>query len=205
MTQSMEIQAANSPALMIQANSLDAVRSTLAAAQSATTPQQHADVILQLSIRRPATADEPRASRTPRVGTTHTQDAGSPPRVSGRRGANLLSTMSAFELHNQLLELHAERHLAEETGVANIGSYMADLERDIARSTRGLRGRGRDGDRLLPRPALGPELRLEALIGATPVGRLWPRACGGSSGPGRSRRPAPRRRTRRTRPRRARR
>ena len=42
--------------------------------------------------------------------------------------------MSAFELHNQLLELHAERHLAEETGVANIGSYMADLERDIARS-----------------------------------------------------------------------
>ncbi len=42
--------------------------------------------------------------------------------------------MSAFELHNQLLELHAERHLAEETGVARIGSYMADLERDIARS-----------------------------------------------------------------------
>ena len=38
MTQTMEIQAANSPALMIQANSLDAVRSTLAAAQSATTP-----------------------------------------------------------------------------------------------------------------------------------------------------------------------
>ena len=45
-----------------------------------------------------------------------------------------LHDMSAFELHNQLLELHAERHLAEETGVANIGSYMADLERDIARS-----------------------------------------------------------------------
>jgi hypothetical protein len=43
--------------------------------------------------------------------------------------------MSAFELHTQLLELHAERHLAEETGVANIGSYMADLERDIERST----------------------------------------------------------------------
>jgi hypothetical protein len=42
--------------------------------------------------------------------------------------------MSAFELHTQLKELHAERHLAEETGVANIGSYMADLERDIARS-----------------------------------------------------------------------
>ena len=50
------------------------------------------------------------------------------------RAANLITTMSAFELHNQLLELHAERHLAEETGVANIGSYMADLERDIARS-----------------------------------------------------------------------
>jgi hypothetical protein len=44
----MEIQG-NSPALMIQANSLDAVRSTLAAAQQAVTPQQHADVILQLS------------------------------------------------------------------------------------------------------------------------------------------------------------
>ena len=42
--------------------------------------------------------------------------------------------MSAYELHNQLLELHAERALAEETGVANIASYMEDLERDIARS-----------------------------------------------------------------------
>jgi hypothetical protein len=42
--------------------------------------------------------------------------------------------MSAYELHNQLLELHAERALAEETGVARIGSYMDDLERDIARS-----------------------------------------------------------------------
>jgi hypothetical protein len=42
--------------------------------------------------------------------------------------------MSAHDLHNQLLELHAERALAEETGVARIGSYMADLERDIARS-----------------------------------------------------------------------
>jgi hypothetical protein len=44
----MELQA-SSPALMIQANALDAVRSTLASAQQATTPQQHADVILQLS------------------------------------------------------------------------------------------------------------------------------------------------------------
>jgi hypothetical protein len=44
----MEIQG-NSPALMIQAKSLDAVRATLASAQGATTPQQHADVILQLS------------------------------------------------------------------------------------------------------------------------------------------------------------
>ena len=42
--------------------------------------------------------------------------------------------MSAYDLHNQLLELQAERALAEETGVANIPSYMADLERDIARS-----------------------------------------------------------------------
>jgi hypothetical protein len=44
----MEISG-SSPALMIQANALDAVRTTLAAAQQATTPQQHADVILQLS------------------------------------------------------------------------------------------------------------------------------------------------------------
>ena len=42
--------------------------------------------------------------------------------------------MSAFELRTQLLELHAERALAEETGVARIGSYMDDLQRDIARS-----------------------------------------------------------------------
>ena len=41
--------------------------------------------------------------------------------------------MSAFELPTQLKELHAERQLAEETGVARIASYMADLERDIAR------------------------------------------------------------------------
>ena len=44
----MEIQG-GSPALMMQANALDAVRSTLAAAQQAVTPEQHADVILQLS------------------------------------------------------------------------------------------------------------------------------------------------------------
>jgi hypothetical protein len=42
--------------------------------------------------------------------------------------------MSAFELRTHLLELHAERALAEETGVARIESYMDDLERDIARS-----------------------------------------------------------------------
>jgi len=42
--------------------------------------------------------------------------------------------MSAFEIHNQLLELHAERALANETGVSGIRSYMDDLERDIARS-----------------------------------------------------------------------
>jgi hypothetical protein len=44
----MEIQG-SSPAMMIQANSFDAIRSTLAQAQQAVTPQQHADVILQLS------------------------------------------------------------------------------------------------------------------------------------------------------------
>jgi hypothetical protein len=46
----MEISAAaGSPAMIMQANALDAVRTTLAAAQGATTPQAHADVILQLS------------------------------------------------------------------------------------------------------------------------------------------------------------
>lgn len=56
-----------------------------------------------------------------------------PPRITDR-GAILYSTMSAHDFHNQLLELRAERALAEETGVANIRSYMDDLERDIARS-----------------------------------------------------------------------
>jgi hypothetical protein len=42
--------------------------------------------------------------------------------------------MTASELHTQLLELQAERALAHDTGVAEIASYMADLERDIARS-----------------------------------------------------------------------
>jgi hypothetical protein len=42
--------------------------------------------------------------------------------------------MSAFELRTQLLELHAERALAEETGVAGIAAYMDDLQRDIDRS-----------------------------------------------------------------------
>lgn len=42
--------------------------------------------------------------------------------------------MSALELRNQLLELHAERALAVETGVARIESYMDDLQRDIERS-----------------------------------------------------------------------
>ena len=42
--------------------------------------------------------------------------------------------MTAHDLHHQLLELHAERALAHETGVAEIASYMADLEADIARS-----------------------------------------------------------------------
>ena len=42
--------------------------------------------------------------------------------------------MTAADLHTQLLELQAERALAESTGVAGIEAYMADLERDIARS-----------------------------------------------------------------------
>jgi hypothetical protein len=51
-----------------------------------------------------------------------------------RRERKALPTMTAYDLHNQLLELQAERALAEETGVASIASYMEDLERDIARS-----------------------------------------------------------------------
>jgi hypothetical protein len=42
--------------------------------------------------------------------------------------------MTASDFHHQLLELRAERALAEETGVARIASYIDDLERDIARS-----------------------------------------------------------------------
>jgi hypothetical protein len=42
--------------------------------------------------------------------------------------------MTAAELHTHLRELQAERALAETTGVAEIASYMADLERDIAQS-----------------------------------------------------------------------
>ncbi|HUB06932.1 MAG TPA: hypothetical protein VMB50_08025 [Myxococcales bacterium] len=42
--------------------------------------------------------------------------------------------MTASELHTQLRELQAERALAHDTGVADIPSYMDDLERDIARS-----------------------------------------------------------------------
>jgi hypothetical protein len=42
--------------------------------------------------------------------------------------------MTASELHIQLRELQAERALARDTGVAEIASYMDDLERDIARS-----------------------------------------------------------------------
>ena len=70
--------------------------------------------------------------------------------------------MSAFELHNQLLELHAERALAEETGVASIGSYMADLERDIARSHAAFVGAAVTEIASFRGAALGPELRLDA-------------------------------------------
>jgi hypothetical protein len=42
--------------------------------------------------------------------------------------------MTAVELRAHLIELKAERALAEETGVASIGAYMEDLERDIERS-----------------------------------------------------------------------
>jgi hypothetical protein len=40
--------------------------------------------------------------------------------------------MSALEIRIHILGLHAERALAERTGVAEIPAYMADLERDIA-------------------------------------------------------------------------
>jgi hypothetical protein len=51
-----------------------------------------------------------------------------------QQSAMLCPAMTAHEIHNQLLELRAERALAEQTGVAHIASYMEDLERDIQRS-----------------------------------------------------------------------
>jgi len=61
-------------------------------------------------------------------------NTGSHPSRICRAADSLLPTMSALELRTHLIELKAERALAEETGVASIGSYMEDLERDIARS-----------------------------------------------------------------------
>ena len=65
---------------------------------------------------------------------TSSGNTGSHPSRIDRAADSLFSTMSALELRTHLLELTAERALAEETGVASIGSYMEDLERDIARS-----------------------------------------------------------------------
>ena len=70
----------------------------------------------------------------PALGLPSRADTGSHPSQWHRRGDSLQPTMSALELRTHLLELKAERALAEETGVAAIASYMADLEADIARS-----------------------------------------------------------------------
>jgi predicted phage gp36 major capsid-like protein len=40
--------------------------------------------------------------------------------------------MTAVEARSHLAELHAERGLALSTGVADIASYMADLDEEIA-------------------------------------------------------------------------
>ena len=40
--------------------------------------------------------------------------------------------MTAVEARSHLAELHAERGLALSTGVADIESYMADLDEEIA-------------------------------------------------------------------------
>jgi hypothetical protein len=40
--------------------------------------------------------------------------------------------LTAAEARNHLVQLHAERGLALRTGVADIGSYMADLDEEIA-------------------------------------------------------------------------
>jgi hypothetical protein len=70
----------------------------------------------------------------PSLGLSSSADTGSlPSRASGAIDT-LQRTMSALELRTHLIELKAERALAEETGVASIPSYLEDLERDIARS-----------------------------------------------------------------------
>ena len=86
--------------------------------------------------------------------------------------------MSAYELHTQLRELHAERHLAEETGVANIGSYMADLERDIARSHAAFVGAAVTEIATLRASALRPQLGLGTRKGRSgrPFGATRPPA-----------------------------
>ena len=174
MTTSMEIQA--NAAMMIQANNVG--RSKIDPGRSPGRPA-HAggpgrrDPPLSTAATQLMTA---RASRTPQVGTPPTQDAGSPPDVSGRAVRISFPRCPPSNSTHQLLELHAERHLAEETGVARIASYMADLERDIARSHAAFVGAAVTEIASLPGAALGPELRLGDRHDAR-----WPPSCASCS------------------------
>ena len=62
--------------------------------------------------------------------------------------------------HTNFSNCTPSAHLAEETGVARIGSYMADLERDIARSHAAFVGAAVTEIATFRGAALGPELRL---------------------------------------------
>ena len=114
---------------------LDAVRTTIAASQAAgLDAAESRDVILQLSSAAQQLLLTLALAAPWQWGTRPRKTRGRPLMYQRGHRAILFPTMSAYELHNQLLELHAERAVAEETGVAKIQSYMDDLERDIARS-----------------------------------------------------------------------
>ena len=156
---SMEIQA--NAAMMIQANSLEAIRTTLSAAQAAPATQEaQAAVILELSTAAQQLLHA-LALAAPSTGV-HSARArrGLAPSCISRPGASLYRIMSAFELRTQLLELHAERALAEETGVAGIASYMDDLQRDIDALDAAYVGAAVTEIAVVPGAALRPELRL---------------------------------------------
>src|SRR3954447_15157136 len=102
-----------------------------------------------------------------------------------RPGWEAPSIMFAHELHTQLRELQAQRALAQDTGVARIGSYMADLERDIARSHAAFVGAGRAGGGTAPTPPPPPPRSASPRPPPGPGPELAvDRPCGAPSPPG---------------------